>query len=63
MLVVRRYTSWAFALIFWGFCMSEDEVRDGIGDVAKIGREKFTESVSEGIDYALENLGELEWRS
>ena len=56
---IRKYTSMGVLLLFWGWCMSVDNIRDGIGDVAKTGRANLVEFVEDFVDEI--DLGSLEW--
>ena len=60
-IAVRKWATWIGGILLAIFALSEDPIRDAMGDVAKSARERIQESVGEGFEGVRDNLGELEW--
>ena len=61
LIAARKWMTWLGGIILAIYALSEDPIRDAMGDVAKEAREVIQDSVSDSFDGARESLGELEW--
>jgi len=61
LIALRKWTTWAGGIILAIYALSEDPIRDAMGEVAQEARERIEESVGDGFDGVRENLGDLEW--